>query len=59
MSAAPEMRDRGDCLIGFVDGIGRVLSPVAVGEKDCTSVWGRFLRYYGDVNVEVEVGLGR
>jgi hypothetical protein len=53
------MRDRGDCLIGFVDGIGRVLSPVAVGEKDCTSVWGRFLRYYGDVNVEVEVGLGR
>lgn len=55
MSAAPET----DLLFGGVrpldweDGAGRVLWPVAVGETQGTAVWGRFLKHFGAVGVEV------
>ncbi|MCJ1458696.1 hypothetical protein MMC28_009070 [Mycoblastus sanguinarius] len=57
MSAAPEMRARGECPIGFDDGAGRVLWPVAVAERGDAPVWGRFLKHFG--RVDVDVGLGR
>ncbi|KAB5542589.1 hypothetical protein GE09DRAFT_1244985 [Coniochaeta sp. 2T2.1] len=54
MSAAPEMEDLFDGTrpIGWEDGAGRVLWPVAVGEggdkgKQGQAVWGRFLKHYG------------
>ena len=57
MSAAPEIRDKiGECPIGFEDGAGRVLWPVAMGERG-EAVWGRFLKHFG--KVEVDVGLGQ
>lgn len=55
MSAAPEM----DMLFGgerpldWEDGAGRVLWPVAIGEVDGEPVWGRFLKHYGAMPVEV------
>ncbi|KAL8635370.1 MAG: hypothetical protein Q9228_007131 [Teloschistes exilis] len=57
MSAAPEMRGRGECPIGFDDGAARVLWPVALAEKGERPLWGRFLKDFG--KVDVEVGLGR
>lgn len=62
MSAAPEIVDawrnhgREGCPIGWEDGVGRVLWPVAVCENG-EPVWGRFLKHFG--KVEVEVGVGR
>ncbi|KAH8657560.1 hypothetical protein BGZ60DRAFT_457848 [Tricladium varicosporioides] len=59
MSAAPEIekwRGVGERPIGWEDGAGRVLWPVAVGERG-ESVWGRFLKHFGAR--EVDVGVGR
>lgn len=63
MSAAPEVerwwreRKEGDgggsswrCPIGWEDGAGRVLWPVAVGEMG-KGVWARFLKHFGEVEV--------
>ncbi|KAF2678927.1 NAD(P)-binding protein, partial [Lentithecium fluviatile CBS 122367] len=49
MSAAPEYEDAYDGVrpIGWEDGAGRVLWPVAVGEREGVAVWGRFLKHYG------------
>lgn len=56
MSAAPEMKSIvGDCPIGFEDGAGRVLWPVAMGEKG-EAVWGRFLKHFGKIGVDVGLG---
>lgn len=66
MSAAPEIAaswgkgPRSDCPIGWEDGAGRVLWPIAVSwGKDSReeAVWGRFLKHFGAV--EVNVGVGR
>ncbi len=57
MSAAPEMRNSGECPIGFEDGAGRVLWPIALAEAGDPPVWGRFLNHFG--RTEVDVGLGR
>ena len=57
MSAAPEMRDRVECPIGFDDGAGRVLWPIALAEDDGPVLWGRFLKHFG--RTKVDVGLGR
>lgn len=63
MSAAPEIvekwrqQGREACPIGWEDGAGRVLWPIAVGESGDGPVWGRFLKHFG--SVEVSVGLGR
>ena len=59
MSAAPEMRGTA-CPIGFEDGVGRVLWSVANavrGNSDMNPVWGRFLKHFGEIRVDV--GLGR
>lgn len=57
MSAAPEMRDSGECPIGSEDGAGRVLWPIALAEAGDPPVWGWFLKHFG--RTEVGVGLGR
>lgn len=59
MSAAPEYEDAFDGTrpIGWEDGAGRVLWPLAIGEVEDRAVWGRFLKHYGAV--EVDPGLGR
>lgn len=46
----------GKCPIGWEDGAGRVLWPIAVAQKG-EAVWGRFLKDYGAY--EVDVGVGR
>ncbi|KGO56614.1 hypothetical protein PEX1_084950 [Penicillium expansum] len=46
MSAAPECRTVEGCPIGFEDGTGRVLWPIAVGEVEGKVVWGRFLKHF-------------
>ncbi|KAJ5776397.1 uncharacterized protein N7511_001408 [Penicillium nucicola] len=46
MSAAPECQPADGCPIGFEDGAGRVLWPVAVGEAEEEAVWGRFLKHF-------------
>jgi len=62
MSAAPEIEKkwkelgRNGTPIGWDDGAGRVLWPIAVGESG-EAVWGRFLKHFG--SVDVDVGLGR
>ncbi|SPO01660.1 uncharacterized protein DNG_04333 [Cephalotrichum gorgonifer] len=60
MSAAPEFQDayNGERPIGWEDGAGRVLWPVAMGEKEGVVVWGRFLKHYGAVRVDVRFGRG-
>ncbi|ERF73745.1 hypothetical protein EPUS_00999 [Endocarpon pusillum Z07020] len=65
MSAAPEIETRWwemamgeqggeagrwECPIGWEDGAGRVLWPIAVGEKG-EAVWGRFLKHFRDEEV--------
>lgn len=56
LSMPLEMEERGKkCPIGWEDGAGRVLWPVAVGEKG-EAVWGRFLKDYGAYHVDVGVG---
>jgi len=68
MSAAPEIEAqwkagkgklemRGECPIGWEDGAGRVLWPIAIGEREGKAVWGRLLKHFG--RVEVNVGAGR
>lgn len=57
LSMPLETEQRGlKCPIGWEDGAGRVLWPIAVGEK-AEAVWGRFLKDYGAY--EVDVGVGR
>ncbi|CAG5148431.1 uncharacterized protein ALTATR162_LOCUS2199 [Alternaria atra] len=58
MSAAPEYEDafEGVRPIGWEDGAGRVLWPIAVAEMGGRVVWGRFLKHYGAV--EGEAGRG-
>ncbi|KAJ5413083.1 hypothetical protein N7465_005388 [Penicillium sp. CMV-2018d] len=46
MSAAPECQPDEGCPIGFEDGAGRVLWPIAVGEVEGTAVWGRFMKHF-------------
>ncbi|TVY42560.1 Uncharacterized protein LSUB1_G001218 [Lachnellula subtilissima] len=56
LSMPLEMEKRGKkCPIGWEDGAGRVLWPVAVGERG-EAVWGRFLKDYGAYYVDVGVG---
>lgn len=63
MSAAPEIAahwgkgPRAQCPIGWEDGAGRVLWPIAVSGRREEEVWGRFLKHFG--TVEVTVGVGR
>lgn len=60
MSAVPDRTSRGGCPLGFDDGAGRVLWPVAVAETKEVGrevVWGRFLKHFG--RETMEVGLGR
>ncbi|CAN9291661.1 unnamed protein product [Alternaria alternata] len=51
MSAAPEYEDAFEGMrpIGWEDGAGRVLWPIAVAEMGERVVWGRFLKHYGAV----------
>ncbi|KAI1304536.1 hypothetical protein F5Y03DRAFT_395456 [Xylaria venustula] len=64
MSAAPEFHAQGRVMpIGWEDGAGRVLWPIAVGELEksgeegCRRVWGRFLKHYGASRVNLQQGL--
>jgi NAD(P)-dependent dehydrogenase (short-subunit alcohol dehydrogenase family) len=59
MSAAPECEEAYDGMrpIGWEDGAGRVLWPIAVAEISGEVVRGRFLKHYGAV--EVDPGMGR
>jgi NAD(P)-dependent dehydrogenase (short-subunit alcohol dehydrogenase family) len=59
MSAAPEFENAYDGVrpVGWEDGAGRVLWPIAIGELEEQAVWGRFLKHYGAV--EVDPGAGR
>lgn len=60
MSAVPDRTSRGHCPLGFDDGGGRVLWPIAVAETkevEREVVWGRFLKHFG--RETMEVGLGR
>jgi NAD(P)-dependent dehydrogenase (short-subunit alcohol dehydrogenase family) len=52
MSAAPEIQNV-DCPLTWDDGAGRVLWPIAVGEREERSIWGRFLKHYGRVKVNI------
>ncbi|KAK7728898.1 hypothetical protein SLS57_002130 [Botryosphaeria dothidea] len=60
MSAAPEYEDAFDGIrpIGWEDGAGRVLWPVAMGEMEGEAIWGRFLKHYGAVHVDPGAGRG-
>jgi len=60
MSAAPEYEDAFDGVrpIGWEDGAGRVLWPIAVSEIEGCVMWGRFLKHYGAVQVDPGVGRG-
>ncbi|KAK6085993.1 hypothetical protein SCUP515_00354 [Seiridium cupressi] len=61
MSAAPEYEDAhgGERPIGWEDGAGRVLWPIAIGESEkMEPVWGRFLKHYGACRVDVRWGRG-
>jgi len=56
LSMPLETEQRGwKCPIGWEDGAGRVLWPIAVGERG-EAVWGRFLKDYGAFDVDVGVG---
>jgi NAD(P)-dependent dehydrogenase (short-subunit alcohol dehydrogenase family) len=58
MSAAPEYEDafEGVRPIGWEDGAGRVLWPIAAAEIGKQVVWGRFLKHYGAVEGEASRG---
>jgi NAD(P)-dependent dehydrogenase (short-subunit alcohol dehydrogenase family) len=60
MSAAPECEDayEGVRPIGWEDGAGRVLWPIAVAEIEGMVVRGRFLKHFGAVEVDPGVGRG-
>lgn len=44
--------------ITWEDGAGRVLWSVAVGELKGEAVYGRFLKHYGAVDVDLGAGRG-
>ncbi|KAK4451976.1 3-oxoacyl-reductase 4 [Podospora aff. communis PSN243] len=56
MSAAPEMDGKfgGIRPLDWEDGAGRVIWPVAIGEVEGDPVWGRFLKHYGAVDVDLK-----
>jgi NAD(P)-dependent dehydrogenase (short-subunit alcohol dehydrogenase family) len=58
MSAAPEYEDAFESVrpIGWEDGAGRVLWPIAAAEIGKQVVWGRFLKHYGAVEGEASRG---
>ncbi|KAH8898114.1 NAD(P)-binding protein [Thozetella sp. PMI_491] len=60
MSAAPEIDAMigGELPIGWEDGAGRLLWPVAIGEVDGKGVWGRFLKHYGATDVDSTLDRG-
>lgn len=60
MSAAPEYEKAFDGTrpIGWENGAGRVLRPIAVGEIEGHAVWGQFLKHYGAVDVDPGAGRG-
>ncbi len=60
MSAAPEIDGlfENGRPIGWEDGAGRVLWPVAIGEVEGKAVWGRFLKHYGAVEVDSTLNRG-
>ncbi|POS81585.1 hypothetical protein DHEL01_v200023 [Diaporthe helianthi] len=69
MSAAPEYEKAhgGERPLGWEDGAGRVLWPVAMGEGahggergqgKMGPIWGRFLKHYGAVRVDTRLGRG-
>lgn len=69
MSAAPEFEQAygGERPLGWEDGAGRVLWPVAMGERrqhakgkgnNGGPLWGRFLKHYGAVRVDTRLGRG-
>lgn len=69
MSAAPEYEKAygGERPLSWEDGAGRVLWPIAMGEeiKGADSeksrmgpIWGRFLKHYGAVRVDIRLGRG-
>ncbi|KAL1881805.1 hypothetical protein Daus18300_000858 [Diaporthe australafricana] len=69
MSAAPEYEQAygGERPLGWEDGAGRVLWPIAMGEENqeidremakMGPIWGRFLKHYGAVRVDTRVGRG-
>ncbi|KAI0428551.1 NAD(P)-binding protein [Xylaria sp. FL1042] len=65
MSASPEFHAimGGVMPLGWEDGAGRVLWPIAVGELEkideegCHAVWGRFLKHYGASRVNLQQGM--
>ncbi|KAF9871878.1 hypothetical protein CkaCkLH20_10510 [Colletotrichum karsti] len=59
MSAAPEfeLAFDGERPIGWEDGAGRVLWPIAKSEKGAP-IWGRFLKHYGAARVDTRFGRG-
>lgn len=61
MSAAPEYENiyDGERPIGWEDGAGRVLWPIAMAETGQSGpIWGRFLKHYGAKRVDVRLGRG-
>lgn len=61
MSAAPELEQShgGERPLGWEDGAGRVLWPLAMGERKGSRVLrGRFLKHYGAVRVDTRLGRG-
>lgn len=61
MSAAPEYENAydGERPIGWEDGAGRVLWPIAMAETgESGPIWGRFLKHYGAKRVDVRLGRG-
>lgn len=64
MSAAAEVEEawrekEGDgwtCPIGWEDGAGRLLWPIAMNEGGNGPIWGRFLKHFGAVEIDVSVG---
>lgn len=64
MSAAPEVekmwKDKAGkdwrCPIGWEDGAGRVLWPIAMSESGKGAIWGRFLKHFGSVEIDLSVG---
>jgi NAD(P)-dependent dehydrogenase (short-subunit alcohol dehydrogenase family) len=60
MSAAPEYENAFDGVrpIGWEDGAGRVLWPIAIGQLEGKPIVGRFLKHYGAVEVDPGVGRG-
>ncbi|KAG6356558.1 hypothetical protein INS49_014431 [Diaporthe citri] len=69
MSAAPEYEKAygGERPLGWEDGAGRVLWPIAMGEGSnggereknrMGPIWGRFLKHYGAVRVDTRLGRG-